>query len=70
LKAKLKRWFNILVGLGMLIVGVIGWILPIMPGWVFFVPGLVLLSKEFHWAKKLLGWLRSKFPKQTTNPNS
>jgi uncharacterized membrane protein YbaN (DUF454 family) len=72
-KAVLKRWLKIITGMAMLIAGVIGWLLPVIPGWAFFIPGLVLLSHEFHWARRLLNWLKSKFPKQTArdtrNPN-
>jgi len=25
----------------------------------------MLLSREFHWAKRTLQWLRSRFPKKT-----
>ena len=70
LKATLKRWLKIISGMAMLIVGVIGWLLPVIPGWAFFIPGLVLLSHEFHWARRLLGWLKSKFPRQTANQSN
>lgn len=70
LKAILKRWLKIVAGMIMLIVGIIGWILPVIPGWAFFIPGLVLLSHEFHWARRLLGWLKSKFPKQSADPKN
>lgn len=70
LKATLKRWLKIISGMIMLIVGIIGWLLPVIPGWAFFIPGLILLSTEFHWARRLLAWLKSKFPKQTTDPKS
>ena len=70
MKATLKRWLKIIAGMAMLILGVIGWLLPIIPGWAFFIPGLMLLSHEFHWARRLLGWIKSKFPKQTANPES
>ncbi len=32
----------------------LGIILPIMPGWIFLIPGLVILADHFHWARKLL----------------
>jgi hypothetical protein len=40
--------------------GVIGLILPVMPGWVFLIPGLVILSDYFPWAKRLLDWAKEK----------
>ena len=42
------------------VLGIIGLILPIMPGWVFLIPGLVILSDYFPWAKRLLDWAKKK----------
>lgn len=47
----------------MLFVGVAGLILPIMPGWIFVIPGLVVLGREFHWARRLLNRLKKFHPK-------
>ena len=61
----MKRAIRIISGFFMITAGVAGWLLPIIPGWALFIPGLILLSREFHWAKRLLGWLSSRFRKQT-----
>jgi uncharacterized protein YqgC (DUF456 family) len=63
-----KRWLKIGVGFALMLCGVAGWILPIVPGWALFIPGLILLSREFHWARRLLAWLRSRFPKYASQP--
>jgi fluoroacetyl-CoA thioesterase len=42
----------------LLFVGVIGLIMPIMPGWVFIIPGLIILSDYFTWARRLLDYLK------------
>lgn len=34
--------------------------MPIMPGWVFIIPGLVILSDYFPWARRLLDFLKEK----------
>jgi uncharacterized membrane protein YbaN (DUF454 family) len=60
----LKRVLRIIAGFLLIGGGVVGWLLPIVPGWALFIPGLILLSREFHWARRLLGWLRSHFRKQ------
>ena len=65
-----NRWIRISTGLGLLVVGLAGWALPIMPGWVFVIPGLALLARDFHWARKLLSWLRSKFPHKVAGAES
>jgi uncharacterized membrane protein YbaN (DUF454 family) len=49
-----------LVGIGLVILGIIGLILPIMPGWVFLIPGLVILSERFHSVRRLLEWAKKK----------
>lgn len=43
-----------------MILGIIGLILPIMPGWVFLIPGLVILSDYFPRVKKLVDWAKHK----------
>jgi hypothetical protein len=44
----------------------IGWLLPVLPGNLFFLTGLVLLSTEYHWAHSTVQWLRRKFPGATS----
>ncbi|MCH8269284.1 MAG: PGPGW domain-containing protein [Acidobacteria bacterium] len=51
--------------MGFLVLGLLGWLLPIIPGWAFIIPGLMLLSREFHWAKRTLQWLKRRFPQKT-----
>jgi preprotein translocase subunit Sss1 len=37
-----------IAGLGLVILGIIGIILPILPGWIFLMPGLILLFPQFR----------------------
>ncbi len=54
----MKKIFRNALGAGMVILGIIGVILPIMPGWVFLIPGLMILAEEFPWLDKFLNrWL-------------
>lgn len=62
------RWVRITGGLLLLLGGLLGWALPVVPGWALVIPGLILLSREFHWAKRLLEWLRSRLPKKSLQP--
>jgi uncharacterized protein YqgC (DUF456 family) len=55
----LLRLARIVGGSALLIVGLIGWLLPVIPGWLFVIPGLILLGEEFHWARRTLTWLKS-----------
>jgi uncharacterized membrane protein YbaN (DUF454 family) len=47
-------------GLGLVILGIIGLILPVMPGWIFLIPGLIILSEYFPGVKKLVKWAKEK----------
>lgn len=42
------------VGAALVVVGLIGIILPVMPGFLFLIPGLAILAGEYHWARRLL----------------
>jgi uncharacterized membrane protein YbaN (DUF454 family) len=57
----LKKILRIAAGIGLILIGIVGLILPVMPGWVFIIPGLVILSEHFEWAKRLTDWLKAKF---------
>ncbi len=48
----------------LLAVGLLGWILPVIPGWPFVIPGLILLGEEFHWARRTLEWLKKHHPRK------
>ena len=45
------------LGVMIIIVGLILVPLP-GPGWLIVFIGLTLLGSEYHWARRLLGWLR------------
>jgi uncharacterized membrane protein YbaN (DUF454 family) len=44
----------------LVIIGIIGLIMPIMPGWIFLIPGLIILSDYFAWARRLTEWAKRK----------
>ena len=51
---------RIVGGFVLIVVGIIGLILPIMPGWIFLIPGLGLLAERYDWAKRLVAWAKQK----------
>jgi uncharacterized protein (TIGR02611 family) len=51
---------RVITGWLLVVVGVIGLIMPNMPGWVFLIPGLAILAERFEWAKRLLAWAKEK----------
>ena len=58
----LIRTLRVAFGFLLLAGGVVGWILPLIPGWLMIIPGLLVLGKEFHWARRLHARLRSVVP--------
>jgi hypothetical protein len=47
IKRTILMVLRIMLALILIAVGLFGLIFPIMPGWIFLIPGLVLLSREF-----------------------
>jgi uncharacterized protein len=45
------------------VAGIAGLFLPFLQGILFLLIGLMILSKEYHWAKSFINRIRSRFPK-------
>tara|TARA_B100000131_G_C18016553_1_gene572731 strand:+ start:554 stop:727 length:174 start_codon:yes stop_codon:yes gene_type:complete len=56
----LKNIAKITLGIILITIGLIGGIIPFFQGWIFGIPGLIILSKYFHPAKKILKWIKKK----------
>ena len=56
----LRKILRLITGLVFLVLGVAGLLLPIMPGWVFLIPGLVILGDYFPPIKRLVTWAKRK----------
>lgn len=41
------------VGIALVSIGLVGLVLPFLPGWLLIVGGLALLSTEYVWARRL-----------------
>ena len=50
----IKDTIKISIGVILIIIGLIGGIIPIFQGWMFGIPGLIILSQYFPPIKKLL----------------
>jgi len=55
-----RRTLRIAAGIGLVLLGIVGLILPIMPGWVFVIPGLLILADYFPAVHKLVLWAKKK----------
>lgn len=58
-----KRIAIIIIGWVFIALGIAGLFLPVLQGILFLLVGLVILSTEYHWARRLLGYVRNRFPK-------
>ena len=56
----MRRIFRIAAGMGLVLLGIIGLIMPIMPGWLFLIPGLLILADYFPAVHRLVLWAKSK----------
>ncbi len=54
------RLLRIISGFGLLGLGIVGLFLPILQGIAFIIAGLLLLAREYHWARSLLNWVRRR----------
>jgi uncharacterized protein YqgC (DUF456 family) len=57
-----KRLAFIVAGWGLLMLGVVGLFLPILPGVLLLVVGLSILSVEYAWARRWMITLLHRFP--------
>jgi uncharacterized protein YqgC (DUF456 family) len=56
----MKKPLKITAGLALIAIGLIGLLVPIMPGWVFIISGLIMLADYFPSVRRLLDWARTK----------
>ena len=56
----IKHTIKITIGVILVIIGIIGGFIPIFQGWIFGIPGLVILSNYFPPIKRLLRWAKAK----------
>lgn len=47
-----------LVGFVLVVIGLAGLVLPVLPGWVLIIAGFAVLSREYSWAYSCLAFCR------------
>jgi hypothetical protein len=47
-------------GFALVALGLAGLVLPVLPGWIFIIAGLAVLSREYAWADSGLTYARRK----------
>ena len=55
-----RKTIRITIGIILVIIGMIGGLIPIFQGWIFGIPGLIILSDYFPPFKRILEWARRK----------
>ena len=55
-----KRYLHISFGVLLVVIGLIGGLIPVFQGWIFGIPGLIILSKYFPKVNKLVSWAKRK----------
>tara|TARA_Y100000768_G_C23346010_1_gene393127 strand:+ start:42 stop:233 length:192 start_codon:yes stop_codon:yes gene_type:complete len=57
----LKHTLKFALGVLLVIVGIIGGLIPVFQGWIFGIPGLIILSEYIPPLKKLVDWAKNKY---------
>ena len=66
----MKHTLRITLGIILVIIGMIGGLIPIFQGWIFGIPGLIILADYFPPVKRLLNWAKKKSGYKEKSPNS
>ena len=56
----IKDVVKISIGVVLVLIGLLGGLIPIFQGWIFGIPGLVILSQYFPPIKKLLNKIKKR----------
>ena len=54
----MKHTLRIALGIILVIIGLIGGLIPIFQGWLFGIPGLIILADYFPPIRRLLIWAK------------
>ena len=56
----IKDTLKISLGIVLVTIGLLGGLIPIFQGWIFGIPGLIILSNYFPPIKRFLSWAKNK----------
>jgi len=55
--------WRLLLGWICIAIGLLGIVLPIIPGIPLLIAGLVLLSSQYRWAHASVAWMKARLPR-------
>lgn len=55
---KALHFFKKIGGILMIIIGIIGWLIPVIPGWPLLIPGIILVAPEY--GEKVKSWFEKR----------
>jgi uncharacterized membrane protein YbaN (DUF454 family) len=61
----MKKILVLITGWAFIVVGIVGLFLPVLQGILFLMIGLIILSTEYHWARRLVERVKNRFPAVT-----
>jgi len=61
----IAKIFRVALGIILLIIGLLGGLIPIFKGWIFGLPGLMLLGSVFPFIKRMTSSIVNKAKKKT-----
>lgn len=67
-RVALRRILRLLLGFLLVIIGIIGGFVPILQGWMFLIPGLIILADYFPPIRRLVNWAKRKAGRSTDDP--
>ena len=66
----MRKVFRISLGITLVLLGILGGLLPVVQGWMFMIPGLLILSEYFPPVKRLVEWAKRKMKREGERPRS
>jgi len=57
----IKHSLKIAFGVVLVLIGIIGGLIPIFQGWVFGIPGMIILAEYFPPLRRILNWAKNKY---------
>lgn len=63
MRARIRRLLVLTLGWSLVLLVIAGLVLPFLQGLMLILLGLIILSSEYQWARRLLAKLEARFPK-------